>query len=233
MTVLAIIPARGGSKGIPRKNLRLVGDRSLVARAIDACRGAIGVDHVFVSTDDAEIQQEARSAGADASVLRPTELASDQSQTLPVLQHAVECVEATGVKVRVIILAEPTSPFRTGRHIEAALMRFRRGDCRSVVTVTALERKPENIFVKNEYLRRYVEQPRQLFVRRQDMAHLCRINSAVYVVGRDDLMGGELTPDPIGWIEMDVASSINIDTPIDLAFADYLAKQKGFPNAAG
>src|SRR5438876_1213415 len=85
---------------------------------------------------------------------------------------------------------------------------------------SSLERKPENIFVKNGHLRRYIEQPREHFSRRQNMAHLCRLNSAVYVVGRDNLMAGELTPEPVGWVEMDAKSSINIDTPVDLAFAD-------------
>jgi CMP-N,N'-diacetyllegionaminic acid synthase len=227
MSVLAIIPARGGSKGIPRKNLRCVGDRSLLVRAIDSCRGASRVDRVFVSTDDLEIQAEAIRAGADASVLRPAELASDQAPTLPVLMHAVQAVGAGGMTADVVVLVEPTSPFRTARDIDAAIDRFKRGDCRSVVTVTVLERKPENIFVKDEHLRRYIEAPRERFSRRQDMAHLCRINSAVYVVGRDDLMSGELMPPPIGWVEMEAQASMNIDTPIDLAFADFLARQQG------
>jgi CMP-N,N'-diacetyllegionaminic acid synthase len=226
MAVLAIIPARGGSKGVPRKNLRQVGDRSLLVRAIEASRNAAGVDRVFVSTDDGEIQQEARLHGADASVLRPAALATDQAPTLPVLQHAVQSVEAVGVIVDIIVLVEPTSPFRTANHVGAALERFRRGDCRSVVTVTELERKPENIFVKDVHLRRYIERPLEHFARRQEMAHLCRINSAVYVVGRDDLMAGKLTPEPVGWVEMDAKSSINIDTPVDLAFADFLARNE-------
>lgn len=226
MTVLAIIPARGGSKGVPRKNLCLVGGRSLLERAISACRNTDDVDHVFVSTDDVEIQRAAQSAGADASVLRPAELATDLAPTLPVVRHAIECVEACGQKVTIAVLVEPTSPFRTAEHVASALARFRQGGCRSVVTVTALERKPENIFIKGVHLRRYIDRPRECFSRRQEMAHLCRVNSAVYVVGRNDLMAGELMPAPIGWVEMDAQTSINIDTPVDFAFADFLAKQQ-------
>jgi CMP-N-acetylneuraminic acid synthetase len=227
MSVLAVIPARGGSKGVPRKNLASVGGRTLLARAIAACRDAVGVDLVHVSTDDPEIQAAARAAGAEVPALRPADLASDWAPTLLVVRHAVELAEAAGEAITVVVLVEPTSPFRTADHVAAALARFREGDCRCVASVCAIERKPENIFIRDRHLRSYIEAPRERFSRRQDMAHLCRINSAVYVVNRDDVLAGELLPHPIGWIDMDAFASVNIDSPLDLAFADFLASREG------
>ena len=227
MSVVAIVPARGGSKGVPRKNLREVGGRSLLVRAIDAGRKAAGVDRVFVSTDDPEIQRAALVAGAEAPILRPDELASDTAPTFPVIQHAIGVIEAGGPRVSVIVLIEPTSPFRTAAHVAAAVARFRQGGFGSVATVMPLERKPENIFVKGDFLTRYIESPQERFSRRQDMAHLCRINSAVYVASRDDVMAGLLLPEPVGWVEMDAQASLNIDSLLDLAFADFLARQEG------
>ncbi len=227
MTVLAIIPARGGSKGVPHKNLRDVGGRSLLARAIAACLGANGIDRVFVSTDDAEIQKAALAAGAEANPLRPVELANDVAPVFAVIQHVVNAIGSEESRITTIVLVEPTSPFRTSAHVAATVSRFRAGDCRSAVTVMPLDRKPENIFVKDRYLRRYITAPRESFARRQSMAHLCRINSAVYVVARDDVDAGIWLPDPIGFVEMDARSSINIDAPLDLEFAEYMARRYG------
>lgn len=227
MAVVAIIPARGGSKGIARKNLRVVGTQNLLTRAMIACRDASGIDVVYVSTDDEEIRRAAVAAGALVPSLRPSELASDTTPTLPVVQHAIATMEKENIDVSTIVLVEPTSPFRTSAHVAATLARFLVGDCRSAVSVTALDRKPENIFVKERYLRRYIEAPREHFPQRQDMEHLCRINSAVYVVGRANVLAGDLMPEPIGFFEMDSRSSINIDTPLDLEFADFIARRDG------
>ncbi|MBL8701861.1 MAG: hypothetical protein JNK67_25995, partial [Alphaproteobacteria bacterium] len=98
----------------------------------------------------------------------------------------------------------------------------------AVLSVMPLTRKPENIFVKDRHLRRYIEKPDIRYARRQDMAHLCRLNSALYVVGRDDLVErGSLSPEPIGWIEMSELESFNIDSPVDLEMADFLARKHG------
>lgn len=228
MPTIAIIPARGGSKGVPRKNLREVGGRSLVARAVAACHGAPTIARTIVSTDDEEIAEAARKAGAEVPFLRPAELASDTAPTIPVLQHAVAALESAGGRFSAIALVEPTSPFRTAAHVEAAALRFAEGDCRAVLSVMPLTRKPENIFVKDRHLRRYIEKPDIRYARRQDMAHLCRLNSALYVVGRDDLVErASLSPEPIGWIEMSELESFNIDSPVDLEMADFLARKHG------
>ena len=228
MALVAIIPARGGSKGVPRKNLREVGGRSLLVRAVEACLGAPAIARTIVSTEDAEIAEAARRAGAEVPFMRPAEFASDTAATIPVLRHAIAALEAEGARISGIALVEPTSPFRNSAHVQAAARRFTEGDCRAVLSVMPLTRKPENIFIKDRHLRRYIEKPDLRYARRQDMAHLCRLNSALYVVGRDDLIKhATLSPEPLGWIEMSELESFNIDSPIDLEMADFLARKHG------
>ena len=231
MSVLAIIPARGGSKGVPRKNLRLVGDKSLLVRAIDAARHCPLVDHVLVTTEDDEIAQEAMVAGAEVPFRRPPELAGDTIGTIPVLVNAVVSYEAaTARHPDILVVIEATVPFRRSDHISAAIDRYRRGDCGSVIAVCPLERKPQNIFARgaNGHLERYVKCPDETFSRRQDMAHLCRLSSGVYVIGRDAFMASnKLVLEPTGFVEMSVRESINIDDELDLMLADMVAKTYG------
>lgn len=226
MTVLAVIPARGGSKGVPRKNLRLVSNRSLLRRAIESAR-IPRVDRILVSTDDEEIQQAALEAGAEVPFLRPAEYASDQASTVDAVASAVsEFEDWSGECVSTIVLLEPTSPFRTSAHVNSALEMMACGCYRTVVSVCPLERKPENIFEKAGSLKKYIRVPAECFSRRQDMNHLCRINSAIYVIGRNDfLLERRFVLDPVGWIDMSCEESINIDSELDLELAELVARR--------
>lgn len=230
MTTLALIPARGGSKGVPRKNLRSVGGRSLIARAVGAARGVDGIDHVLLSTDDEEIAAEGRRCGAEVPFLRPADLADDKAAIGPVIMHALESFEHhAGVVVDTLVLLEPTSPFRATEHVRRAIERFRVGDCRSVISVCPLERKPENIFVKADgLLEKFVKGPQVAFTRRQEMEQLCRLNSAIYVIGRRDFIeAGRLVVEPMGFVEMNGMESINIDEELDLLLAEVVADRFG------
>lgn len=228
MSVLAIIPARGGSKGVPRKNLRQVDGKSLLVRAVEAALRCPLVDNVLVTTEDEEIAREAAGAGAEVPFLRPAELAGDTVATTPVLVHAVSAYEeATGRRPTVLLLIEATVPFRRSELLTAAIERYRQGDCRSVISVCPLERKPQNIFVKNNsgHLERYIQSPEETYSRRQDMAHLCRLSSGVYVVGRDDFMSEKkLVQELVGYVETSAQESINIDEEMDLMLANLIAK---------
>lgn len=229
MVTLALIPARGGSKGVPGKNLIKLSGRSLIERAVTACLDSGSVDHVVVSTDDAEIAAEAKRAGAEVPFVRPVELARDDTPIGPVIEHGIKAFEDwLGARVKTLVFTDPTVPFRNARHVADAVARYDRGDCRSVISVCPLERKPENIFVKNtdETLRRYIVAPREEFHRRQDMASLCRLGSGIYVVGRDDFMAERrLVIDPVGYTEMSRLESVNIDEEIDLLLAEIVAER--------
>lgn len=230
--MLGVIPARGGSKGVPRKNLRCVGGVSLLRRAVRSAADSGAVDRVVVSTDDAEIRAEALAAGAEAPFLRPAALAADESPTVDVVAHAVDAWEAvSGERVDTIVLLEPTSPFRRATHVRDAVARFREGGCAAVVSVCPLERKPENIFVKAEpsrSLARYIRDPDAGFTTRQAMRHLCRLNSAVYVVGRETFFRTRsVAPAPLGYVEMTGLESINVDEELDLKLAELVAAEYG------
>ena len=117
--MLAVVPARGGSRGIKLKNLREVGGRSLVSRAGDVVSQIAEIDRAIVSTDHADIARVAREAGLDAPFIRPAEISGDFASALDVLLHAVEATEAIdGCQYQVIVLLEPTSPLRTPMAIE-------------------------------------------------------------------------------------------------------------------
>src|SRR5678816_951191 len=120
--VLAIVPARGGSKGIPRKNVRLIGGHPLIAYSIAAGLAAEHVDRVLVTTDDAEIADVARLYGADVPFRRPVELAADDTPDLPVFLHALEWLDREeGYRPEIIVHLRPTSPLRQVADIDEAI----------------------------------------------------------------------------------------------------------------
>ena len=166
---------------------------------------------------------------AEVPFLRPPELATDESAMTPVIVHAIAAFEAQSrTTISTLVFLEPTLPFRTAANIRAAIERFRQGNCRSVIAICPLERKPQNIFVKRDgqLIERYIREPRETFVRRQDMSRLCRLSSSVYVVGRDNFLDRrELVLDPIGYVEMTNVESINIDSEIDLMLAEIVAQR--------
>ena len=124
MTILVVVPARGGSRGIPRKNLVEVGGRSLVRWAVDAGLESRRARRVLVSPDDAEIAAEARSAGAEVPFVRPAELAADDTPDLPVFQHALAWLDREeGYRPELVVHLRPTSPVRRPGLVDAAIAR--------------------------------------------------------------------------------------------------------------
>jgi CMP-N,N'-diacetyllegionaminic acid synthase len=226
VVTLAIIPARGGSKGVTRKNLRLINGSSLLERAIKSAATPL-IDDILVSTEDIEIRAEAIKFGALVPFLRPPEYASDEAATVDVLVSAVSSYQSwSGRSVTTVVLLEPTSPFRNVSHVEAALRLMADGKSKSVVSVCPVDRKPQNIFEKTEFLRSYIRDPVETFTRRQDMKHLCRINSAIYISRWGDLsLTKKLLTHPVGWVDMDVRESVNIDTELDLKISELVAAE--------
>src|SRR2546421_5982996 len=119
LEVLAVVPARGGSKGLPRKNLALIGDTTLVALAVAAARGARHVSRVVGSTDDDEIAAELTRAGAEVPFLRPVELAGDTVSDPRVFLHALDALAAHGYQPGIVVNVRPTAPLRTAADIDA------------------------------------------------------------------------------------------------------------------
>jgi len=230
MAILTIIPARGGSKGVKKKNIRSVGSMSLVGRAVKCSLDSGIIEHVLVSTDDVSIRDEAIRYGAEVPFLRPADLSDDNASIEDTLFHAITCFEASmKITVSVVVLTEPTNPFRTPDKIREAVKLFQTGKYASVVSVCPVERVPQNIFEKKgDIITRFIKEPKVNINRRQDMKHLCRLSSEVYVFGRDEfLKKRQLILPPTGFVESTNIEAINIDEELDLEIADFIANKYG------
>ena len=137
--ILAIVPARGGSKGIPRKNLRQLAGRSLLSYTAEAALKSKNISRVVLSSDDEEIRELGTKLGLDVPFIRPFEIAQDNTPMIPVLQHALNTLwENESYKPDLIVLLQPTSPLRTNMHVDRAICDFLEAKADSLVSVVQL-----------------------------------------------------------------------------------------------
>ena len=229
--ILALIPARGGSKGVSRKNVRLVSGKPLIAYTIEIAMAAKHLFHrVIVSTDDEEISAVSRKYGAETPFIRPDELSGDMVPTLPVAQHAIRFVEQQDdILLDWVFILQPTDPFRTVEDLEKGLELALSGPCDSVISVVRVyETHP--VFMKrikdNQLINFGVEAPEG--TRRQDCEPPAYMsNGAVYLTRRDVIMEqnsiwGTVTRPYI----MPAERSINVDSELDLKLIEVLMKEK-------
>jgi CMP-N,N'-diacetyllegionaminic acid synthase len=140
VNVLGLVPARGGSKGLPGKNVRPLHGRPLLAFAADAARASGVIDRVVLSTETEDIAAVGRAAGLETPFLRPAHLAADDTPMLPVIEHAVDTLAADGWTADIIVLLQPTSPLRTGAHVRRSVEMLRDTGADSVVGVIEVPR---------------------------------------------------------------------------------------------
>ncbi len=225
MKTIAIIPARGGSKGIPRKNLTVLAGRPLIAYAIDAARKAHGVDRVIVSTDDEEITTVAKTWGAEVPFLRPPELANDEAPMLGVVRHALDWYEKNEGSLDALVLLQPTSPLRTAHHIDEAIKLFFANGTTSVVSVMEVPHQfsPSSVMtLENGILRAFAEGGTKA-TRRQDKPRVyARNGPAIVVSGVSTIKSGDLYGEKSLPYIMHPHDSIDIDTMADLEYAAWL-----------
>jgi CMP-N-acetylneuraminic acid synthetase len=227
MTVLGIVPARGGSKGVPDKNLRVVGGHSLLALTAAAARGSTRLTRTVLSTDSPAIAEAGRAVGLDVPFLRPAELAADDTPILPVLRHAVDALAAEGFRADVVVLLQPTSPFRRSEHIDAAVSLLDETGADSVVSVVEVPHQFSPVSVltlDGGRLRPFIAGP--LITRRQDKPRAyARNGPAVLAVRRQVLERGELYGTDCRPLMMTLADSVDIDDEGDLEYADFVARR--------
>ena len=220
----AIIPARGGSKGVPRKNVQLIGGRPMICWTIEAALSAGSVERVIVSTDDDEIADVAREAGADVPFRRPAELATDESSGIDALLHAIDQLESAGQDIANILVLQPTSPLRTAEDIDAAAQLFVEHSADAVVSVTPAPH-PVQWFRRISEDGRLLDYLDQTISRRQEAAPLYHLNGAVYLIRRDVLVSSKtfFTERTFAYT-MPAERSMDIDTPWDFYVADLILK---------
>jgi CMP-N-acetylneuraminic acid synthetase/2-polyprenyl-3-methyl-5-hydroxy-6-metoxy-1,4-benzoquinol methylase len=219
MNVLAVIPARGGSKGIPSKNLAMAAGRPLLAYTADTARAARRLTRIIVSTDDESIADSARSLGLEVPFIRPAPLAGDEAPMLPVLQHAVKTMRESGFAADVVVLLQPTSPLRRAEHIDGAVELLERTGADSVVSVVEVPHQFNPVSVLSldgDRLKPFIDGP--LVTRRQDKPRVfARNGPAVVAVRASVLDGGSLYGTDTRALVMNSDESLDIDSPSDLA----------------
>lgn len=231
-----VIPARGGSKGLPGKNLRKLGTLSLIGQAIASAREARRLTRFIVSTDSPEIAEEARRHDAEVPFLRPAELASDQAGMVPVLQHAVRWLEGSeGVRPDLVVTLQPTSPFRTGEEIDRTVEKVIETGADSAQTLSEASYHPFFMKTLDRVDRTVALFPDgHKFVRRQDAPPVYQPSGAVYVTRYAVLMeqGRVLGADNRG-IVMGFEASVNIDTEWDFLLAELILREGRAPIRLG
>jgi|TARA_B100001964_G_scaffold183464_1_gene203092 CMP-N,N'-diacetyllegionaminic acid synthase len=223
--ILAVIPARGGSKGVPRKNLCKINEVSLVARASKIAVSLKWIDKVVLSTDDAEIAEEGHKYGAEVPFLRPSELAGDTAKSVDVWRHAlVEAEKYYNTNYEISILLEPTSPLRKPEHIKNTVDRLVKGGYDSVLTVSETDSKYhplKQLVIKGDRVGYYGDAGQDI-VARQQLTAVYHRNGAAYAVTRKCLVEQKTTIGPNTSAVIIDEPLVNIDTLQDLKKAQFL-----------
>ena len=223
MRVLVIIPARGGSKGIPHKNIKPLNGKPLIYYTIDVARGIVDDKDICVSTDDPEIIKCVEDYGLKVPFVRPLELATDTAGTYEVLLHAIDYYESRGQEYDVVVLLQNTSPFRTVEQVKDALSLYKEG-IDMVVSVNETRTNPYyNCFEDDEdgFLKKTIDN--KLIVRRQDAPITYEFNGAVYIFNTLRLKQEHFSkfPKKRKYV-MDEHHSVDLDTMADWNYAEYL-----------
>ncbi|HKC25138.1 MAG TPA: acylneuraminate cytidylyltransferase family protein, partial [Thermoanaerobaculia bacterium] len=224
MRVLGLVPARGGSVGVPRKNIRLLHGKPLLFYTAECAAKARSLARVVLTTDDEEIADVGRSAGLEVPFLRPAELSRGDTPSLPVAQHAVRFLEAQGDRFDAVCLLQPTSPLRDPSDIDGAVDLLERTGADSVISfVDVGEKHPARMKVV-EADGRVVDPPFAESVegqRRQDLPKLYLRDGSIYLTRRDVLMErGSFKGDDCRAFLVPAERAVNIDTPWDLFLAE-------------
>jgi len=229
--VLGVVPARGGSKGVPRKNLKMLAGKPLIVYILEVALQTKTLDRVVVSTEDEEVAAVARKYGAGVPFLRPKELARDEVSLIPVVKHAMEYLDKQDWRADIVVSLQPTSPLTEPGDIENAVNKMIKTGCDSVVSVGKIEQHHPYQAMKLEedkLIPLYKEGQR--FLQRQDLPPLYGFNGAIYVRKRELLenWGGEdfaLGKDTRA-ITMDKEKSIDINSSLDFLIAETILKDK-------
>lgn len=217
---LAIIPARGGSKRLPRKNILPLAGKPLIGWTIEAALNCNAISKIVVSSDDDEILAVANSYKVDA-LKRPEYLATDTATSFDAIKHAIECDPG----YEYIILLQPTSPLRTTKHLQEAILLLEEKQADAVISVCETEHSPlwTNTLPVDKSMQGFLREE-LLNIRSQDLPIYYRLNGAIYICKTNKLLEAEsfFLKENIYAYLMDIKSSVDIDTEIDFKWAELL-----------
>lgn len=227
-SVLGVIPARGGSKGLPGKNIMLIMGKPLIAWTIEQALLSKCIDRVIVSTDNTEIADISRRFQAEVPFIRPPELANDTAKGIDVLLHAMDWVEKNEKSYDLVMYLQPTSPLRTSEDIINTLQLMEEKKAQAIVSVCKAEHPPEwsNTLTDNLSLNSFVR-ANNVNKNRQDIQPYYRLNGAIYLACWDYIKKNKswFKEDSYAYI-MPTERSVDIDTEIDLLFAEFILMKK-------
>ncbi|AGF79647.1 CMP-N-acetylneuraminic acid synthetase [Desulfocapsa sulfexigens DSM 10523] len=220
--ILALITARGGSKGILKKNIKLLGDKPLICWTIEAALHSQYIDRLILSSDDFEIIEIAKMANCEVPFTRPKYLAEDETSSMDVIMHALEQIEE---EYDYLLLLQPTSPFRTTQQIDNIIATCLDEECGMMISVARLKKHPMFMYRLNgQYLESLMDTQQQL--RRQDMPAAYEHNGALYLAEIDLLkrVKSYTIPEAYAFIMTGVAN-LDIDDQEDWQYAEFLIEK--------
>lgn len=223
MIPLVIIPARGGSKGVPGKNIKVLNGKPLIHYTIEAARAVFADQFIYVSTDSTEIKSVAEQVGLKVPFLRPDDLATDTANSRDVILHTLEQFSRITAKAPdVIVLLQPTSPFRNEIHIKEALALYN-SKLDMVVSVKETNSNPYYVLFEEDDAKFLKKSKEHKATRRQDVPKVWELNGAVYIINIASLKKSPISEfTKVTKYEMDEKSSHDIDTPLDWEIAEVI-----------
>jgi N-acylneuraminate cytidylyltransferase len=226
MRILYVIPARGGSKGVPRKNIKLLGGKPLIQYSIDVARSLAADEDICVTTDDEEIKLIVEQTGLKVPFLRPAELSTDQAGVYEVLLHALNFYTSQGKSYDLLVIFQPTSPFRKSSQVGEALKMWTEG-LEMVVSVKLTKANPYYVLFEENEQGYLVKSKQGIFNNRQDCPKVYEYNGAIYIVDVASLKSRPISSfSRIKKYVMDEDTSLDIDTPMDWKIAECVLKER-------
>lgn len=230
MRVLGLIPARGGSRGIPQKNVRLLGGKPLLQYTVEAALGARGLSRVVLSTEDEGIAALGRQCGVDVPFRRPAELAQDDTPTLAVVLHAVSWLEGVGDRFDAVCVLQPTHPLRRPQHVEACIELLDRSGADAVMTVLRVPPRynPHWVYFLDDVGQLHLASgAREPIPRRQELPTAFHREGSVYIARRDVVVKQQsMYGERVVGYELDTEQSVNIDGWEDWERAERLLAER-------
>ncbi len=223
-TILAIIPARGGSKGIPRKNIKILAGKPLIAWTIEEAKKSKYIDRLILSSEDEEIIKVAKKWGCEVPFVRPKELAKDDTPGIEPVIHAIKTLPES---YDYVCLLQPTSPLRKVEHIDAAIELIIKMNAESLVSLKKVKENPYWMFEidNNSFLNKFINE--DIPIRRQDLKELYVLNGAIYISVTNFLLKNKtfITDKTIAF-KMDEFNSVDIDEIVDFYLAEFYLSKK-------